>query len=72
MIDGALARRESPSATTINTIGVPSGDEYAKIEKSGGKVVIPKIALPGIGWFARCQDTENNVFVNMPEDSSAR
>ena len=62
-----------PPRVPINTIGVPSVDEYlAKIVKGGGKVVIPKIALPGIGWFARCQDTEGNVFVIMQEDSSAR
>jgi predicted enzyme related to lactoylglutathione lyase len=68
-IDGGLAKRESPSATTINTIGVPSVDEYlAKIEKSGGKVVMPKVALPGVGWFARCQDTEGNIFVIMQEE----
>ena len=33
---------------------------------------MPKVALPGIGWFAGCQDTEDNVFVIMQEDSSAR
>lgn len=63
----------SPSETTTNIIGVPSVDEYlAKIEKSGGKVVMPKTAIPGVGWFASCQDTEGNVFGIMQEDSSAR
>jgi predicted enzyme related to lactoylglutathione lyase len=72
-IDGGLMKRMSPSATTINTVGVPSVDEYlAKIEKSGGKAVVPKTAIPGIGWFAYCQDTEGNVFGIMQEDSSAR
>ncbi|HSD58222.1 MAG TPA: VOC family protein [Methanotrichaceae archaeon] len=72
-IDGGLMKRMSPSATTINTVGVPSVDEYlAKIEKSGGKAVMPKTVIPGIGWFAYCQDTEGNVFGIMQEDSSAR
>ena len=72
-IDGGLAKRMSPSETTTNIIGVPSVDEYlAKIEKSGGKVVMPKTAIPGVGWFASCQDTEGNVFGIMQEDSSAR
>jgi predicted enzyme related to lactoylglutathione lyase len=72
-IDGGLMKRMSPSSTTINTVGVPSVDEYlAKIERSGGKAVMPKTAIPGIGWFAYCQDTEGNVFGIMQEDSSAR
>jgi predicted enzyme related to lactoylglutathione lyase len=64
-----LSKRMSPSATTINTVGVPSVDEYlAKIEKSGGKAVMPKTVIPGIGWFAYCQDTEGNVFGIMQEE----
>ena len=71
-IDGGLMKRMNPSATTINTIGVPSVDEYlAKIEKNGGKAVVPKAAIPGIGWFAYCQDTEGNVFGIMQMDESA-
>lgn len=72
-IDGGLAKRERPSASTINTIGVPSADEYlSEIERCGGKVIMPKTALPGVGWFAQCQDTEGNLFVIMQEDSLAR
>ncbi|NPV62734.1 MAG: VOC family protein [Methanotrichaceae archaeon] len=71
-IDGGMAKRTSPSQTTTNTIGVPSVDEYlVRIEKSGGKVVMPKTAIPGVGWFASCQDTEGNIFGIMQEDSSA-
>jgi len=46
---------------------VPSIDEYTvKVEKIGGKVVVPKTAVPGIGYFAVCLDTENNTFA-LPE-----
>lgn len=72
-IDGGLGKRLSPSDSTAVAIGVPSVDEHqAKIEKSGGKIVMPKMAIPGIGWFASCQDTEGNVFVIIQDDSSAR
>jgi predicted enzyme related to lactoylglutathione lyase len=38
-------------------------DEYfAKVEKLGGKILVPKKAIPGMGYFAICMDTENNVF----------
>jgi predicted enzyme related to lactoylglutathione lyase len=71
-IDGALTRRMNPSATTINTIEVPSVDDFiSKVANAGGKVISPKQAIPGIGYFAYCQDTEGNVFGIMQEDRTA-
>jgi predicted enzyme related to lactoylglutathione lyase len=49
--------REQPN---INYIDVKSVDEYSsKVEKLGGKVVVPKSPVPEIGYFAVCFDTEN-------------
>jgi hypothetical protein len=46
-IDGGLAIQRI-LCTTINIIGVPFADDHlAEIEKSGGKIAMPKIALPG-------------------------
>jgi predicted enzyme related to lactoylglutathione lyase len=68
-IDGALMKRMNPSATTVNTIEVPSVDDFvAKITANGGKVVAPKVAIPGVGYFAHCQDTEGNTFGIIQED----
>ncbi|HEY8470834.1 MAG TPA: VOC family protein [Longimicrobiales bacterium] len=62
-IDGGLMRRQAPGQGTVNTVDVPSVDEYiARIEQAGGKVVAPKMEIPGVGWLAYCQDTEGNVF----------
>lgn len=72
-IDGALMRRQYPSAPTTNTIDVPSVDEFlSKIAKAGGKVVTPKQSVPGVGYFAYCQDTEGNTFGIMEEDTSSK
>ena len=72
-IDGGLMERMSPSATTINTIDVPSVDEFlSKIENNGGEVVMPKRAVPGVGYMAYCKDTEGNIFGIMQTDNSAR
>lgn len=71
-IHGALMRRMNPSATTINTIDVPSVDDFiSKVANAGGKVISPKQAIPGIGYLAYCQDTEGNVFGIMQEDKTA-
>jgi predicted enzyme related to lactoylglutathione lyase len=38
-------------------------DEYlAKVEKLGGKVVVPKTEVPQTGWFAWFADPDGNTF----------
>ena len=72
-IDGGLAKRQQPDEHTKNTIGVESVDAYVeKVLAGGGTVVIPKHAIPGIGYAAYCADTEGNVFGLMEEDQSAK
>jgi predicted enzyme related to lactoylglutathione lyase len=72
-IDGAITKRMSPAASTVNTISVPSLDEFmSKVSMNGGKVITPRMTVPGVGYFAYCQDTEGNVFGIMQEDSSAK
>jgi len=71
-IDGAIMDR-NPAQSVINTVDVPSVDDFTKkVTDAGGKIVQPKIAVPDIGWFAYCADTEGNVFGIMEEDGSAR
>jgi predicted enzyme related to lactoylglutathione lyase len=72
-IDGGLGRRMGSATGFENTISVESVDEYiAKIEASGGKVVRPKMAIPGVGWLAYCADTEGNAFGLMQDDAAAK
>ncbi len=62
-IDGAIKHREGPQQAVINTIDVPSVDEFIhKIKNAGGEVVMPKTEIPGIGFNAYCKDTEGNIF----------
>jgi predicted enzyme related to lactoylglutathione lyase len=70
-IDGGLGKRGEIMGGA-NTLDVPSVDEYiGKIETAGGKVVVPKQAVPGVGYMAYCQDTEGNTFGIMEADTSA-
>jgi predicted enzyme related to lactoylglutathione lyase len=70
-IDGGIMRRENVT-NTVNTIGVPSVDEFSqKIVAAGGKVVVPKMAIPGVGYHAYCADTEGNLFGIMQDDPAA-
>jgi predicted enzyme related to lactoylglutathione lyase len=71
-INGGLMKRPDPSASTVNSIDVPSVDDFAtKIAKNGGKAVVPKMAIPGVGYLAYCQDTEGNTFGIFQTDESA-
>jgi uncharacterized protein len=71
-IDGAIMGRAPNMPPVINTIGVDSVDDsVAKIVANGGKVVEPKMPIPGIGYFAYCLDTEGNAFGVMQSDPSA-
>jgi predicted enzyme related to lactoylglutathione lyase len=70
---GGMMKRMHPDRQITNYIGVPSVDEFsAKVEKLGGKVIEPKTAIPGMGYFAICMDTENNVFGILETDNSAK
>jgi uncharacterized protein len=70
-INGGLMRRgDFPSV--VNTVGVESVDDaVANVERGGGEVSMPKMAVPGIGWLAYCKDTEGNTFGIMQPDPSA-
>ena len=71
-IDGGLGRREDPATGVENTIDVKDLDaSVAEVEKHGGKVTRPKMAVPGVGWMAYIKDTEGNVFGLMQRDTDA-
>lgn len=70
-IGGAIMAREKDWAT-VNTVSVPSLDEFSKrVEKAGGQVVSPRQTIPGIGYHSYCVDSEGNVFGLLEEDPSA-
>lgn len=71
-IDGGMGRRGPQSGPAMNTIDVPSADDFSRrITAAGGKVVMPKVAIPGVGWLAVAVDTEGNTFGIMESDSQA-
>jgi uncharacterized protein len=61
VMGGAIMPR-SMGQCVRNTIYTPSLDEYlAKVEKAGGKLVSPRMEIPG-GFWASCTDTEGVEF----------
>lgn len=72
-INGGIGRRQDPADHTSNSIEVASLKEAeAKIVAAGGKVLDPRMPIPGVGWFATCLDTEGNRFDLMEPDPKAK
>ena len=72
-VGGGLGKRGEPGQRITSYVGVSSIDEYvAKVESLGGKVVMPRIAVPGWGYLAICFDTEDNMFGLWQEDRGAK
>ena len=56
-----------------NTIDVASVDKaISAVEASGGEILLPKSAVPGVGWLSYFKDTEGNIFGMMEADESAK
>jgi hypothetical protein len=71
--NGGLTGRKNGESGITNYISVDSVDKFtAKIEKLGGKICMPKTAVPQMGYFAVCQDTENNGFGLWETDRNAK
>jgi predicted enzyme related to lactoylglutathione lyase len=71
--DGGLKRREHPQESITNYVSVNSVSEFSKkIEKLGGQICMGKTAVPQMGYFAVCQDTEGNSFGLWESDANAK
>ncbi len=61
-IDGAIMENKSVK-TVVNTIGVESiDDSVRKVLKAGGKQLMQKDKIEGVGWFCYCLDPDGNMF----------
>jgi hypothetical protein len=57
----------------VNTVAVASLDNaLATIEKVGGKTVVPRMPITGVGYVAYCEDPDGNIFGVHEADASAK
>jgi hypothetical protein len=62
-VNGGLYKKEQRQQQPVNYIYVESVDEYSKkVADLGGKIIVSKMEVPGMGWFALAQDPEGNTF----------
>ncbi len=71
-INGGIVQRTTPGAVTTVVLDVPSVAAYTdKITGSGGSVLMPRFAVPGVGYAAYFRDPEGNPFGIFEDDNTA-
>ncbi len=78
-IDGGLVPRRGPGpadTAAVNafvcTIGVDDLDAMtARLIAAGGRIALPKMPIPTVGWLAYGKDTEGNLFGMLQADAKA-
>jgi predicted enzyme related to lactoylglutathione lyase len=76
-INGGLVRRRGridgqAVIAFVCTVDVGDVDDTAAhVQNHGGSVVVPKMAVPGVGWLVYFKDTEGNIFGAMQADAGA-
>ena len=63
----------NPVSAFVCSIDVDNIDAaMGRVIASGGTIVVPKRAVPGVGWSAYGKDTEGNIFGLSQSDPNAR
>jgi predicted enzyme related to lactoylglutathione lyase len=71
-VGGGLGKRGEPSQRITSYIGVDNIEKFSnKVAELGGKVVQPKMTVPGWGYLSLCMDTEGNAFGLWQDDKDA-
>ncbi|MBI4181869.1 MAG: VOC family protein [Candidatus Aenigmarchaeota archaeon] len=61
-INGGIMPRQAPGESPVVVINVPSLDStLKKVQKAGGRIVMPKMTVMDMGYYARVTDSEGNV-----------
>jgi predicted enzyme related to lactoylglutathione lyase len=72
-IDGGVMPKRHPGQPMVNTMGVEDVDKTAAaVAAAGGQVVVPKMAIPTVGWLIYFKDPEGNIHGAMQADANAK
>lgn len=79
-INGGLLKRMGPPpeedaavSSFVCTIDIDDLEKFTGlVEQEGGRQVVERMPVPGVGWLAYFKDTEGNIFGLMQADESAR
>ena len=71
--DGGMMKRMHEDQPITAYISVPSvAKAAAKVKQLGGKICVEKTAVPQMGYFSVCFDTEGNIFALWERNEKAK
>lgn len=71
-INGGIMQKRDPRQPIAHSIYVEDIDAYiVRVAAAGGEIVVPKMAVPGMGWLAYFKDPDGNIHGMFQEDSTA-
>lgn len=72
-INGGLIKKKSIEHPLVISIEVSDIDiAIEKIKKSGGKIALPKMPIPTVGWVAYFKDPEGNIHGLWQDDQKVK
>ncbi len=71
-IDGGLSRGKPVDQVVLTVTSVQMDAVLKAAVDTGGAVVQPKGAIPGVGWYAEVRTPDGNRFGLMESDPAAR
>ncbi len=72
-INGAIMKKRDPNQPITNSIQVENIDHtMTEIEAAGGKIVVPKMPVPGMGWLSFFKDPDGNIHGVWQGDPGAK
>lgn len=72
-INGAITKPDAIHQTVVNTVNVADLDGAEKsIIRNGGTILMPKSAVPTVGWMFYFRDPFGNVMGVMQPDPNAK
>lgn len=70
---GGILEKQNEQHLVTNYVNVENIDTTAaKVEELGGKIIVPKTAVPGMGWMVHFLDTEGNLMALWQADQTAK
>lgn len=70
-IAGGMTKREYPTQPIQVGIEVQDIDgTLGRLQDQGGSIIVGKMFLPQVGWFAMCADSEGNTFAVYQRNSA--
>jgi predicted enzyme related to lactoylglutathione lyase len=72
-INGAVMKKRDPRQPIVNSIQVDDLDAMTqKVEAAGGQVVVPKQAVPAMGWLCFFKDPDGHIHGMWQHDKEAK